>query len=165
MKYLLGCLVVMWSLVAHAGIVVWGDGFMLTVQEPAGWVASSDAGWADGLPVVLFQKGSTWQNSPVVMYARLVKTSKDVTAFMATDVREFQKSCPGIRVVDAAPNAKRFICASGSAPNSEIVHYERTKPGLLIWVMSAHSEKDLDRYGVDFQHVVSSATCDVMKTH
>jgi hypothetical protein len=145
-----------------AGLVVWGDGFMMTVQEPAGWVASSDAGRADGLPVVLFQKGSTWKNSPVVMYARLVKTTKDLSNFIAADVRDFQKSCPGIQISDVGFSEKRFVCKSGNAPNAELVHYARTAPNVLVWVMSARNENDLTRYSDVFHKVVLSATYEVI---
>lgn len=161
-RCLLIAMMMLSAAVAHAGLVVWGNGFMLTVQNPAGWVASSNAGRADGLPVVLFEKGSTWQNSPVVMYARVVKSALDLSSFIAADVRDFQKSCPGIRVVDLASDEKRFICSAGNAPNSEVVHYARTKPGILIWVMSARTESQLESFASDFHKVVASATCDTM---
>jgi hypothetical protein len=164
LRVLLGIGGVIMGSLAHAGLMIWGDGFMMTVQEPAGWTASSDAGRANGLSVVLFQKGNTWQNSPVVMYARLVKTTKDLSAFIAADVRDFQQSCPGIQISDVNSTEKRFVCKTGGAPNAELVHYTRTTLGIVAWVMSARLETDLDRYSSDFHKVVSSATCEAINT-
>lgn len=164
MKIIMSMVYILISVVAYAGIVVWGDGFMLTVQEPPGWVASSDAGRSDGLPVVLFQKGSTWQASPVVMYARVVRTPKDIASFVASDERAFQRNCPGIQISNTGPAEKRFACSSGSAPNTELVHYSRVPPGILVWVMSARTGKDLDLYIGDFRKVVSTAACDAINT-
>lgn len=162
MRMLWVAMVVMISGLAHAGLVIWGDGFMMTVQEPSGWVASSDAGRADGLPVVLFQTGSTWQTSPVVMYARVVKTSKDLASFIVADERDFQRNCPGIQISNIGPVEKRFACSAGSAPNTELVHYARVAPGILVWVMSARTGKDLARYTSDFHKVVATATCEAV---
>lgn len=162
MRMLLVAMVVMISGLARAGLVIWGEGFMLTVQEPSGWVASSDAGRVDGLPVVLFQKGRTWQNSPVVMYARVVRTPKDLASFIAADELSFQSNCPSIQISTVGPAERRFACSSGSAPNMELVHYARVAPGILVWVMSARTGKDLDRFANDFHKVVAMATCDAI---
>lgn len=164
MKIVMSVVFILIPVVAYAGVVVWGDGFMLTVQEPPGWVASSDAGRSDGLPVVLFQKGSSWQNSPVVMYARVVRTPKDIASFITSDERTFQRNCPGIQISNTGPAEKRFACSSGSAPNTELVHYSRVPPGILVWVMSARTGKDLDRFANDFRKVVATVTCDAIST-
>lgn len=149
---------------ANAGLVVWGEGWMLTVPEPEGWVASSDAGRNDGLPVVLFQKGSSWQASPVVMYARIVTDKQHLSSFIADDLQSFRKSCPGIQITDAGINEKQFICETGNAPNAELVRYAQVSHGVLMWVMSARTENELHRYASDFHKVISSSTYEPINT-
>ena len=56
--------------------VVYGPKAAFAIAAPNGWVLDNKSGAVDGLPCVLYPKDTTWQTSPVVMYAKIASTTR-----------------------------------------------------------------------------------------
>jgi hypothetical protein len=50
--------------------IIRGPDFAYSLKAPAGWVIDSKSGLGQGLPAVFYRKGGSWEESPVVAYAR-----------------------------------------------------------------------------------------------
>lgn len=162
---LLACLVAMpcW---AGDGMIILAGSVSFIVNPPVGWVVDTRSGALQGVNVVLYPKGQTWQNAPAVMYARVPEKEKQTFAqFIAIDEKVFQDSCPGIQIqsitIQADPQypiqSRRFICSSGAAQNSELVSYVDAGKSFVVWVASARSKSDLERIQPAFVQLVRDA--------
>ena len=61
------------------------------IGAPEGWVLDNQAGSDQGLPCVLYPKGSSWPDAKTVMYAKIASTQfEDVNAFVAMAIKEMQ---------------------------------------------------------------------------
>src|SRR5688572_20672435 len=49
--------------------IVYGPKAAFKIKAPEGWVVDNKAGASQGLPCVLYPKGSTWAEADAVMYA------------------------------------------------------------------------------------------------
>jgi hypothetical protein len=50
--------------------IIRGPDFAFSLKAPSGWVIDSKSGIAQGLPAVFYKKDGSWEESPVVAYAR-----------------------------------------------------------------------------------------------
>jgi hypothetical protein len=75
----------------YAGGIVYGPKAAFNIAAPAGWVLDNAAGAEQGLPCVLYPKGSTWSDAKTIMYAKIASTQyEDVNAFVATAIKEMK---------------------------------------------------------------------------
>jgi hypothetical protein len=59
------------ALITEAGGgIIYGETYAFNLKAPKGWIFDNESGVQQGLPCVLYPKGSTWQDSPVIAYAR-----------------------------------------------------------------------------------------------
>jgi putative intracellular protease/amidase len=56
------------------GGIVYGPKAAFKIDAPAGWVLDNRAGAEQGLPCVLYPKGSTWADAYTIMYAKIAGT-------------------------------------------------------------------------------------------
>ena len=76
----------------YRGGIVYGPKAAFNINAPEGWVLDNQAGAEQGLPCVLYPKGSSWQDAKTIMYAKIASTQfEDVNAFVATAIKEMQK--------------------------------------------------------------------------
>jgi hypothetical protein len=76
----------------YPGGIVYGPKAAFNVSAPAGWVLDNSAGVEQGLPCVLYPKGSSWSDARTIMYAKIASTEfTDVEAFVAKAIKEMQK--------------------------------------------------------------------------
>jgi hypothetical protein len=54
--------------------IVYGPKAAFKISAPPGWVVDNQAGASQGLPCVLYPKGSTWADADAVMYAKIAST-------------------------------------------------------------------------------------------
>src|SRR5688572_8354244 len=54
--------------------IVYGPKAAFNIRAPEGWVLDNRAGVSQGLPCVLYPKGSTWADADAVMYAKIAST-------------------------------------------------------------------------------------------
>jgi tetratricopeptide (TPR) repeat protein len=77
----------------YAGGIVYGPKAAFSVAAPAGWVLDNESGAEQGLPCVLYPKGSSWADAKTVMYAKIASTQyEDVNAFVAMAIKEMKKT-------------------------------------------------------------------------
>lgn len=74
------------------GGIVYGPKAAFNIKAPPGWVLDNRAGAEQGLPCVLYPKGSTWSDANTIMYAKIAGTDyEDVGKFVAMAIKEMEK--------------------------------------------------------------------------
>jgi hypothetical protein len=74
------------------GGIVYGPKAAFKIDAPKGWVLDNSAGAQQGLPCVLYPKGSTWADAKTIMYAKIASTQyEEAETFVATAVKEMEK--------------------------------------------------------------------------
>src|SRR5947199_551312 len=105
----------------YRGGIVYGPKAAFNISAPEGWVLDNESGVDQGMPCVLYPKGSSWSNAKTVMYAKIASTQfEDVNAFVAMAIKEMKKT-------HGAPNEK---IASGKTKDDQdyfINEYPATK--------------------------------------
>jgi hypothetical protein len=93
---LLGCIALLLcsSVLAqenYRGGIVYGPKAAFNISAPEGWVLDNEAGAGQGLPCVLYPKGSTWADAKTIMYAKIASTQyEDVDKFVAIAIKEMK---------------------------------------------------------------------------
>ncbi|HET9366495.1 MAG TPA: hypothetical protein VFO22_00375 [Candidatus Udaeobacter sp.] len=77
----------------HPGGIVYGPKAAFKIDAPPGWVLDNSAGAEQGLPCVLYPKGSTWADANAIMYAKIAGTDyEDVGKFVAMAIQQMEKA-------------------------------------------------------------------------
>ena len=75
-----------------AGGTVYGPKAGFNISAPEGWVVDNEAGKEQGMPCVLYPKGSSWRDAKTVMYANIASTQfEGVNVFVAMAIKEMEK--------------------------------------------------------------------------
>src|SRR6516162_4271120 len=75
----------------YPGGIVHGPKAGFNISAPEGWVLDNEAGVEQGLPCVLYPKGSSWSDAETVMYANIAGTEYEgLNAFVATAIKEMK---------------------------------------------------------------------------
>ena len=88
--------------------IIHGEGGSFAIQTPDGWVIDWESGAEQGLPAVLYPRGGSWSDSPVVMYATLAKKEQHASldAFITNEVARLKESSgASLRVQEGKPIA------------------------------------------------------------
>jgi len=76
---------------ASPGGTVYGAKAGFNVSAPEGWVVDNEAGKEQGMPCVLYPKGSSWKDAKTVMYANLAGSEwEGVDAFVTMAIQEMK---------------------------------------------------------------------------
>jgi tetratricopeptide (TPR) repeat protein len=71
---------------------VYGPKAGFNISAPEGWVVDNEAGKEQGMPCVLYPKGSSWRDAKTVMYANIAGTEfEGVNAFVAMAIKDMEK--------------------------------------------------------------------------
>jgi tetratricopeptide (TPR) repeat protein len=77
---------------AFRGGIVYGPKAAFSISAPEGWVLDNESGKEQGLPCVLYPKGSSWSDAKTVMYAKIASAEfEDVNAFVAMAIKDMEK--------------------------------------------------------------------------
>jgi hypothetical protein len=77
----------------HPGGIVYGPKAAFKIDAPPGWVLDNSVGVEQGLPCVLYPKGSTWADANTIMYAKIASTQyEDVGKFVANAIQQMEKA-------------------------------------------------------------------------
>ena len=77
----------------YPGGIVYGPKAAFNIAAPEGWVLDNQAGAEQGLPCVLYPKGSSWADAKTIMYAKIAGTQfEDVNAFVAMAIKDMAKT-------------------------------------------------------------------------
>src|SRR4026207_39434 len=72
--------------------IIYGPKAAYKIDAPKNWILDNKSGMSQGLPCVLYINGFTWQNSPVIMYAKIAGTNfENMDSFIAFAIKEFKK--------------------------------------------------------------------------
>jgi hypothetical protein len=105
----------------HPGGIVYGPKAAFKIDAPAGWVLDNSAGVEQGLPCVLYPKGSSWQDARTIIYAKIASTEfTEVDQFVARSIKEMQK-------VHGLPRKKVASGKTGDGKPYFINEYRATK--------------------------------------
>jgi hypothetical protein len=75
----------------YRGGIVYGPKAAFNISAPEGWVLDNEAGADQGLPCVLYPKGSSWSDARTIMYAKIASTQfEDVDKFVAIAIKEMK---------------------------------------------------------------------------
>src|ERR1700756_3401126 len=73
------------------GGIVRGPKAGFNISAPEGWVVDNEAGVNQGMPCVLYPKGSSWSDAKTVMYANMAGPEfEGVNAFVETAIKEMK---------------------------------------------------------------------------
>src|SRR5437764_9928958 len=71
--------------------IVHGPKAGFNINAPEGWVVDNEAGKEQGMPCVLYPKGSSWSNAKTVMYANMAGAEfEGVNAFVEMAIKEMK---------------------------------------------------------------------------
>ena len=71
---------------------VYGPKAGFNISGPEGWVVDNEAGKEQGMPCVLYPKGSSWSDAKTVMYAKIASTLYEgVNTFVAMAIKDMEK--------------------------------------------------------------------------
>lgn len=77
----------------NVGGIVYGPKAAFNISAPEGWVLDNSAGAEQGLPCVLYPKGSSWADAKTIMYAKIASTDfTNAEAFATRAIKEMQKT-------------------------------------------------------------------------
>src|SRR3979411_2502857 len=77
----------------YPGGIVYGPKAAFNISAPEGWVLDNSAGAEQGLPCVLYPKGSSWADAKTIMYAKIASTDfTNAEAFATRAIKEMQKT-------------------------------------------------------------------------
>ena len=75
----------------YRGGIVYGPKAAFNISAPEGWVLDNESGVSQGMPCVLYPKGSSWSDSGTIMYAKIPSTQyEDVDKFVAIAIKEMK---------------------------------------------------------------------------
>src|SRR6266487_2347495 len=75
----------------YRGGIVYGPKAAFNISSPEGWVLDNESGRDQGMPCVLYPKGSSWSDAKTVMYAKIASTHyEDVDKFVAIAIKEMK---------------------------------------------------------------------------
>lgn len=137
-----------------------------SLAAPRGWVLDDVSGKSQGLPAVLYPKGTNWGDATVVMYANTARKSVEgqqtIEELMDYDQGEFQKRAPTLRVTElpAMPTSDskvRVLKFSGDEHgNTEAIAYIDGPKAMVMLVMSARNSSDFNDTMPAFRKLVKS---------
>jgi len=112
----------------YPGGIVYGPKAAFTISAPAGWVLDNSAGVEQGLPCVLYPKGSTWAAAKTIIYAKIASTQyEDAKAFVATAIKEMEKvhGHPRQKIESGKTGDGQAYFVNEYAPTESYSQYER----------------------------------------
>jgi len=75
----------------YRGGIVYGPKAAFNISAPDGWILDNESGANQGMPCVLYRKGSSWSDAKTVMYAKIASTQYgDVDKFVAIAIKEMK---------------------------------------------------------------------------
>src|SRR5438552_9267888 len=76
----------------YLGGIVYCPKASFTIDAQEGWVLDNKSGVKQGLPCVLYPKGSSWADAKTIIYAKIAGTQfEDVNAFVSTAIKEMER--------------------------------------------------------------------------
>lgn len=148
------------------GTIFVGRHFSFALKEPSGWVMDSKIAKPQRLEAVLYRTGSSWAESVVVMYARVIdkdETQPTIQKVISNDIDEFKKlskestvaDSPALETRDKKKSiAKIFYDAANK--NYECVAFIDEPKVVVILAISSRDKSEYEKALPAFKALVSS---------
>lgn len=146
--------------------ILYGDNFAYMIAAPKGWVMDSEAGHGEGLSVVFYRKGETWQKGSATMYVNVIARKKGLKAkeVIADDIATFQKRHPDIKVTQDTTlqigdkrSAITYIFRQiNDKTSDERVAYVEMPTVILLITLTSTTTEDYTKAVADHTTLVSS---------
>jgi hypothetical protein len=148
------------------GGIVYGSEIGALVSAPEGWIFDSKNGISQGLHAVMYPKGSTWSNSPAMMYVNIVVSiDNSLEDFIAGDIEKFKKGAPKIAVEKGDPisiggglSAEVRLFSGDQWGNYECVAYAAKGKSVALYVLSSRKKEDFDKSLSAFRSMVAKSS-------
>lgn len=153
------------SSVAGNAALIFGRTFALTVRAPQGWTLDSRAGRKQGLQAVLYPVGSSWEESPTVMYCQVLgrDATHDRQAVIDADIQAYRNGAPTALVLEQSelPVAKGepalvYRFAGGARGTIEETAYLNERTVVVLFVLSSRDTAAFRTSLDSFHDLVSS---------
>jgi|ERR1700722_8720635 len=147
--------------------VLYGDSHACFVTAPSGWVLDNRSGLRNRVHAAFYPEGSSWRDSPAVMYANGVGRSSGETldSFIADDIQTFRDRSPQIQVKEGPPIKTqdgrialvRYFSGDQSG-NHEAVAYIAEKRAIIVLALTARTQDSYQRSLQSFAELVRNYT-------
>jgi hypothetical protein len=149
--------------------IIRGPGFAFSLKSPDGWVIDSKSGVGQGLPAVFYPKGGSWEESPVVAYARSRPRTRKVVSiddavkfltetFHNEGFTKYQGEYVKTIRTDAGKDAVIYHFTGDKWGDYEATAYFLEGKTIDFVTLSARSEKDFRDSLPAFEKLASSYT-------
>jgi hypothetical protein len=151
---------------APDGTIFVGRNFSFALKEPAGWVMNSEIAKSQRLQAVLYPTGSSWKESVVVMYARVIdkdETQPTVQKVISNDIDDFMKLSKESTVADSPSLETREkkkgiskVFYDAANKNYECVTFIDEPKVVVIMAISSRDKLEYEKALPAFKALVSS---------
>ncbi|MBI5175443.1 MAG: hypothetical protein HY986_21340 [Candidatus Melainabacteria bacterium] len=145
--------------------IFYGEGHSYALSAPSGWVLDTQAGRSQGLVAVFYPRGSSWSDSPVVMYSRIVKRDgRSLEKVIRADIDYMKEASPEIKESKqepipygnpSKPAQLRYLSADKNG-NVEAVAYMEEPDWVVFCVLSARNQEQFEKAVPALKELVSS---------
>lgn len=143
--------------------IVYGPKGAYKIDAPKNWILDNKSGLSSGLPCVLYINGYTWENSPVIMYAKIASSNfEKIDNFIDFAIKEFEKGDPGFyhkEFKKVETDSSKYIIMDyqgGPYKSFERVFYIQMKKAVGYVVFSARTEEDFKKFADTILEIVES---------
>jgi hypothetical protein len=147
--------------------VIHGKEFAFEIKAPRGWVLDNEAAAQQGLSLVLYPTGTTWQISKAVIYARVRSNEPNIRNIdgQVEDTLRHLKSTGSPNVVvkyiktlttQDANKAKVYYYSGDRFGNFEATAYIQARGSIHFLTLSARDQESFQRALPAFNSVVTS---------
>ncbi len=136
----------------------------IKIDPPSGWVADNQSGVAQGVSIVFYPKGGSWQNSPAVLYLRTSdRINGSVQKIIDEDIASYQDINSNVKVYDdtnlftkdgALALVKKL--KDDKSGNMEEIAYILQDETISIITLNARNEKEAKKVYPAFKNLVTS---------
>lgn len=149
----------------EAGIIYTED-LVFSLTAPEGWVLDNHSGSRQGLPVVLYPRGSSWKEAPAVMYPtsdRKPASEHPLQDVIAETLNQYRAASPVLRIESLAPaptgdarTAELRKLSGETNGNVEAIAFVEEADRVVLLILSARSETDYAAALPAFRQLVGS---------
>ena len=148
------------------GVILFRRDIKFILKEPDGWVLDTQSGREAAVEAVLYPQGSSWKNSVVVMYARVVQkdeTQSTVEKVISEDIADFMKLSKDSTVADSPSlptrdkrNAIVKVFYDAANKNYESVAFIDNQKVVVVIALSSRTKVEYEKALPAFKQLVAS---------
>jgi hypothetical protein len=146
---------------------LYGENYLFSLKAPPGWIIDNQSGQSHGLQAVFYPVGSSWDQSPVMMYANTAdregEDGQALADYIKGAVSERKQRFPTLRVKDLqtikTADGKDAVIKEFTGDkwgNSELVAYIEEKAVFVVVVLNSRMPEAFAKSQAAFKELVGS---------